>query len=169
MPFHLRTFLRTRHAPGEPTPTDLERMRRALDLARLASSEGEAPIGCVIYDSDSGAIIAEARNTRERERDPMGHAEALAIRAAAVALGDWRLNRCTLAVTLEPCCMCAGAIVNARLGRVVYGAPDPKAGAARTLFRLLDDPRLNHRVTPITGVLARESAELLRAFFRDRR
>jgi len=144
-------------------------MRRALDLARAAAEAGEAPIGAVIYRTETGEILAEARNTREHANDPAGHAELIAIRAAAAALGDWRLNDCTLIITLEPCPMCAGTIVNARLGRVVYGAPDPKAGAARSLFRLLDDPRLNHRVAPISGVMAAESATMLRDFFRARR
>jgi len=165
----LRRFLRHRAAALPPTITDLAMMRRALELAQSAADAGEAPIGAVVYRTSTGEIIAEARNTREYDRDPAGHAEFLAIRAAAAKLGDWRLNDCTLIITLEPCPMCAGAIVNARVGRVVYGAPDPKAGAARSLFRLLDDPRLNHRVTPISGVLAAESAALLREFFRARR
>lgn len=148
---------------------DIEMMRRALALAREAASAGEAPIGCIVYETASGRVLAEARNNREASKDPTGHAEVIAIRAAARALGDWRLNGCTLAVTLEPCTMCAGAIVNARVGRVVYGAADPKAGAARSLFRLLEDPRLNHRITPIAGVLAGESAAMLREFFRQRR
>lgn len=166
----LRRFVRGAHVRrAQPTPADLAAMRSALDLARDAASAGEAPIGAVIYDTASGCVLASARNTREADADPTAHAEVIAIRAAARALGDWRLNACTLVVTLEPCCMCAGAIVQARLGRVVYGAPDPKAGAARSLFRLLDDPRLNHRVVPIAGVLASESADLLRSFFRARR
>lgn len=169
MAFHLRRFLLGRSAVPSATAIDIERMARAMELAGQAAEAGEAPIGCVIYDTASGRVISEARNTREAARDPLGHAEAIAIRAAAATIGDWRLNSCSLVVTLEPCCMCAGAIVNARVGRVVYGADDPKAGAARSLFRLLDDPRLNHRVTPIAGVMAGESAELLRRFFRDRR
>lgn len=144
-------------------------MARALERAAEAARAGEAPIGALIYETNSGRILAEARNTREADADPTAHAEVLAIRAAAATLGDWRLNDCTLVVTLEPCCMCAGAIVNARVGRVVYGADDPKAGAAGSLFRLTEDPRLNHRVRPIRGVLASESAALLREFFRARR
>ncbi|MBL8746182.1 MAG: nucleoside deaminase [Phycisphaerae bacterium] len=152
-----------------PTTADVTAMRRALELANLAASEGEVPVGCVIYETATGRSIAEARNNREGANDPLGHAETLAIRLAAGARGDWRLNDCTLVVTLEPCCMCAGAIINARLGRVVYAADDPKAGAARSLFNLLEDPRLNHRVTPIRGLLENESAALLRAFFQARR
>lgn len=151
------------------TPRDEQAMLDALALAREAAACGEVPIGAVIFETATGRTLARARNTREAHNDPAGHAELLAIREAALALGDWRLHACTLVVTLEPCCMCAGAIVLARLGRVVYGAPDPKAGAARSLFRLLEDPRLNHRVTPITGVMAHESAALLRDFFRARR
>ena len=154
--------------PG-PTETDIAMMRRALELAAAAADEGEAPIGAVVYQTDTGAILGEGRNTRERADDPAGHAEVHAIRAAAGAVGDWRLNHCTLVVTLEPCAMCAGLTVNARLGRLVYGADDPKAGAAGSLYRLTEDERLNHRVTPIRGVLAEECAEILRAFFRARR
>jgi tRNA(adenine34) deaminase len=165
----LRRFIRSRRGGGCATPLDAEMMRRALGQARLAAEEGEAPIGCVVYGTASGRVLAETRNTREARTDPAGHAEIAAIREAAKAQGDWRLNGCTLVVTLEPCCMCAGAIVNARVGRVVYGAADPKAGAARSLYRLLEDPRLNHRVTPIGGVLAGEGAALLREFFSRRR
>lgn len=164
-----RRFVMRRTPAGSATPTDAAMMRRALDLAREAADAGEAPIGAIVYETESGRVLGEGRNRRETESDPVAHAEIIAIRAAAAALGDWRLNRCTLVVTLEPCAMCAGAIVNARVGRVVYGAEDPKAGAARSLFRLLDDPRLNHRVTPIRGVLAEESAAMLREFFRARR
>lgn len=153
----------------QPIAHDATMMLRALELARDAGASGEAPIGAVVFETLTGRILGQARNTREADADPTAHAEVLAIREAARALGDWRLNDCTLIVTLEPCCMCAGAIVNARVGRVVYGADDPKAGAAGSLFRLTDDPRLNHRVTPIRGVLASESAALLREFFRARR
>ncbi len=165
----LRRFLRLRRAAEHPTAADFDHMRRALALARLAADAGEPPIGCVIYETAAGRILAEARNTREASKDPTAHAEVLAIRDAARTLGDWRLNACTLVVTLEPCCMCAGAIVNARLGRIVYAADDPKAGAARSLYRILDDPRLNHRAEVIRGILATESATLLRDFFRARR
>jgi tRNA(adenine34) deaminase len=167
-----RGFLRRRATPGrvqKPTPTDVAMMRRALELARAAAERGEVPVGAVVYDTATGEAIAQAANTRQHARDPAGHAELIAIRAAASVLGDWRLNGCTLVVTLEPCVMCSGAIVNARLGRVVYGAADPKAGGTRSLYRLLEDSRLNHRVTPIPGVLASESRDLLKAFFRSRR
>jgi tRNA(adenine34) deaminase len=144
---------------------DLDAMRRALELARRAGDRGEVPVGAVVFDLRTGGTIAEASNTRERERDPAGHAELIAIREAAEITGDWRLNHLGLAVTLEPCPMCAGLIVNSRVGRVIYGAPDPKAGAVRTLYRLLEDDRLNHHCEVIEGVLADESATLLRAFF----
>lgn len=144
-------------------------MTRALALALDAQALGEVPIGCVIYETGTGRTLAEAFNRREIDRDPLAHAEILAIRAAAHALGDWRLNTCTLVVTLEPCAMCAGAIVNARLGRLVFAAHDPKAGACGSLHTLTQDTRLNHRVEPITGLMADEAGELLRAFFRKLR
>ncbi len=140
-------------------------MRRALELARAASALGEVPVGCVIYETATGRVVGEGFNRRESDNDPIAHAEILAIRAAAHTVNDWRLNACTLVVTLEPCTMCAGAIVNARLGRLVFGALDPKAGACGSLQRITEDPRLNHRVTPATGVLADESSTLLREFF----
>jgi tRNA(adenine34) deaminase len=164
--------------PQLPTDTDIAMMRRALTLARSAAALGEVPVGAVVYETATGRIVGEGSNTREHANDPAGHAELIAIRAAAMrapqsdgggGVGDWRLNGCTLVVTLEPCPMCAGCIVNARLGRVVYGAADPKAGAMGSLMRLTEDPRLNHRVAPIAGVLADECAELLREFFRGRR
>ncbi len=156
-------------APAGTTPADLEMMARAIALARDAAASGEVPIGAVVYETDTGRVLAEAANTRERRRDPCGHAELLAIRDAAAAVGDWRLNHCSLAVTLEPCPMCAGAIVNARVGRVLYGADDPKAGAVRSLFTLLDDPRLNHRCTVIPGVEREACSAMLTAFFRSLR
>lgn len=151
------------------SPGDLAMMRRALELARTAASLGEIPVGAVVYETATGRVFGEAHNRRHLDKDPAAHAELLAIRQAARTLGDWRLNACSLAVTLEPCCMCAGLIVNARLGRVLYGCDDPKAGGAGSLYRLTEDARLNHRVTPVRGVLANESAELLRSFFRARR
>lgn len=144
-------------------------MRRALDLARQAAAIGEAPIGCVIYHTTDGQVLGEGSNRREIDHDPIAHAEIIAIRAAAAAIGSWRLTDCTLVVTLEPCTMCAGAIVNARLGRLVYGARDPKAGACGSLMHLTQDPRLNHRVTPIAGLLEQDCGDLLRAFFRKLR
>ena len=144
-------------------------MARALALAREAALIGEIPVGAIVYRTADAAILAEAHNLRHTRKDPTLHAEIIAIRAAAEKLGDWRLNNCTLIVTLEPCPMCAGAIINARLGRLVYGCPDPKAGACGSLMSLTTDARLNHRVTPIGGVMAAECGEVLREFFRARR
>jgi tRNA(adenine34) deaminase len=149
-----------------PTPMDEEMMRRALDLAQEAADAGEVPVGAVVYDPKTGAILGEGRNEREARRDPSAHAEFTAILKACDTIGDWRLNDYALAVTLEPCPMCAGGIVNARVGRVVYGADDPKAGAVRTLYTILDDARLNHRCTVVPGVLAEECSGVLREFFR---
>lgn len=155
--------------PEAATARDREMMRRAIALAEKAADAGESPIGAVVYESAGGRILAESHNRREIDHDPTGHAEILALRKAAAAMGDWRLNHCTLIVTLEPCAMCAGAIVNGRVGRLVYGASDPKAGAVESLYRLCQDPRLNHRITPISGVEAERCGELLRDFFRTRR
>ncbi|HEX8324604.1 MAG TPA: tRNA adenosine(34) deaminase TadA [Tepidisphaeraceae bacterium] len=149
------------------TPDEL--MFLALAEARLAGSAGEVPIGCVIWHEPSRRIIGRGHNTRENCPDPTAHAEIVALREAATTLGHWRVLDCTLAVTLEPCPMCAGAIVNARVPRLVYGCDDPKAGAVRTLYTLCEDPRLNHRVEVTAGVLADECATLLRDFFRARR
>ena len=148
---------------------DTAMMRRALELAREAAEHGEVPVGAVVWESATGRVLGEGRNRREEDRDPSAHAEHIAILAASRAVGDWRLNHCSLAVTLEPCPMCAGLIVNARIGRVVFGASDPKAGACETLYAITTDDRLNHRAEVLGGVLAEESAELLRAFFRQRR
>jgi tRNA(adenine34) deaminase len=142
-------------------------MEMALELAREAAAADEAPVGAVIVRE--GQVLAAARNEREALRDPTAHAEMIAITQAAAALGSWRLEECTLYVTLEPCCMCAGAIVQARVPRVVYGAVDPKAGAARSLFRLLDDPRLNHRCELVEGVLAEPCGRVLSEFFQGKR
>jgi tRNA(adenine34) deaminase len=138
-------------------------MRAALEAAEQASACGEVPVGAVIVVG--GEIIAVAHNQRENLNDPTAHAEIVALRAAAARLSSWRLVDADLYVTMEPCPMCAGAIVNARVRRLVYGCDDPKAGAVRTLFQLLDDPRLNHRVEVVPGVLAAESSALLKAFF----
>lgn len=165
----LRRYLAQRTAPGTPSRTDVGMMRRALELASAAAEQGEVPVGAVVYETGTGRVLGEGSNRRECDADPSAHAEYLAIVRACKAIGDWRLNHCTLVVTLEPCAMCAGLIVNARLGRLVFGATDPKAGAAGSLYRLTEDPRLNHRVTPIRGVLADESSAMLRAFFRERR
>ncbi len=142
-------------------------MRMALDEARACSGHGDVPVGCVVVRD--GRSVASAGNARELEGDPTAHAEILALRRSASALGSWRLDGCTLYVTLEPCAMCAGAIVLARVPRVVVGAADPKAGFAGSLGDLLRDDRLNHRVDVTSGVMASESSELLRVFFRDRR
>jgi tRNA(adenine34) deaminase len=155
--------------PGEVTPTDLAMMARAMALGQAAGEAGEVPIGAVVYETATGTVLGEAANTREHDRDPCGHAELIAVRAAAAAVGDWRLNHCSLAVTLEPCPMCAGALVNARVGRVLYGADDPKAGAVRSLFTLLEDERLNHRCVVIPGVEREACAAMLSDFFRSLR
>jgi tRNA(adenine34) deaminase len=152
---------------GTPSPHDEPMMRHALELARQAAAIGEVPIGAVVYETASGRVLGTGFNRREIDHDPAAHAELIAIRAACAAIGDWRLNHCTLVVTLEPCPMCAGLIVNARIGRLVYGATDPKAGAAGTLYRLTSDPRLNHRVEPVPGVLADECGAVLKDFFRQ--
>ena len=139
----------------------------ALDEARAAQLAGEVPVGAVIVRE--GEVLARSGNQTVRDQDPTSHAEALVIRAAAATLDSWRLEGCTLYVTLEPCPMCAGAIVLARMPRVVYGAADPKAGAATTLFRLLDDPRLNHRAEVIGGVLAEPCGQILSKYFAGKR
>lgn len=142
-------------------------MARALEWARVGASRGEVPVGAVLVRGER--LVAEAHNRTLTDADPTAHAEILVLRHAARRLGDWRLLDTTLYVTLEPCAMCAGAIVLARIPRLVYGAPDPKAGMAGSLADLVQDPRLNHRVERTTGVLADESGALLRAFFRARR
>ncbi|GAA0246082.1 tRNA adenosine(34) deaminase TadA [Actinomadura nitritigenes] len=143
-------------------------MRRALDEARAAAADGEIPVGAVVLDG-SGTVIGTGRNDRERSADPTGHAEIVAMRAAARARGEWRLSGCTLVVTLEPCTMCAGASVQARVDRVVYGAVDPKAGAVGSLWDVVRDRRLNHRPEVLAGVLAAECGALLSEFFVHRR
>ena len=145
----------------------IEMMRRALVEARAAFDEGEAPVGAVVFRGEQ--FLAEAHNLRESACDPTGHAELIAIREAARRVGDWRLNDCSLAVTLEPCVMCAGAIVNARVGTVIYGASDPKAGAVESLYTICSDARLNHRPAVVKGLLEKECGDLLREFFRARR
>ena len=148
-------------------PEDRIWMQEALAEARRAAEIGEVPIGAVIVRD--GEIIGRGHNRREIDRDPLAHAEILAIRQAAERVGGWRLTGCTRYVTLEPCAMCAGALVNARLGRLVFGATDPKAGFAGSLGNLAADRRLNHRVDITGGVLAEECGEILRVFFRKRR
>lgn len=149
------------------SPDDL--MQLALAEARLAEAEDEVPIGCVIWHEPTQRIIGRGHNTRERGKDPVAHAEIVALQQAAKELGHWRVTESTLVVTLEPCPMCAGAIVNARVPSLIYGCDDPKAGAVRTLYTLCEDPRLNHRVQVTPNVLANECADLLRAFFRKQR
>lgn len=146
---------------------DDQYMQIALDEARIAAEEGEVPIGAVVVHD--GEVIARAHNRRETDADPSAHAEFRAMLEAARALGRWRLTGCTVYVTVEPCLMCAGLMVNARIDRCVYGAADPKGGAVGTLFDVSDDPRLNHsfRVTP--GVYADECAQVMRDFFKARR
>jgi tRNA(adenine34) deaminase len=142
-------------------------MGRALEQARLALATDDVPVGAVVVRD--GDVIARAANRREADQDPTAHAEILAVRAAAAALGSWRLERCALYVTLEPCTMCAGALVLARLPLLVYGAPDPKAGAAGSLYNLVQEPRLNHRLDVVPGVLADDCGRLLVRFFQARR
>lgn len=143
-------------------------MAAALGEARAAAARGEVPIGAVVVGT-GGAVLAAAGNRTRELKDPTAHAEVLAIRAACAAVGAERLVDCDLYVTLEPCPMCAGAFINARIERVVYGCDDPRAGAVRSLWALANDPRLNHRCAVTAGVRAAECAEVLRAFFRARR
>ena len=150
------------------TAADRLAMQRALVLAAEAAEAAEIPVGAVVLDAD-GRAVAEGRNTREATHDPTGHAEIEAIRAAAAARGSWNLDGCTLVVTLEPCVMCAGAILQARIGRVVFGAWDDKAGAAGSMYDVLRDRRLPYRAEVIGGVGEDDAVALLRAFFEDRR
>ena len=143
-------------------------MGRALSEAEAALATGDVPIGAVVLDA-AGAVLGTGPNVREAAGDPTGHAEIVAIRAAAEAVGEWRLAGCTLVVTLEPCTMCAGAIVLARLDRLVFGAYDDKAGAVGSLWDVVRDRRLNHRPEVVGGVRAEESTRLLDAFFREQR
>ncbi len=142
-------------------------MHKALDEAAAAFRADEVPVGAVIVQQDR--VIASAHNQREQLGDPTAHAEMIAITQAAESVGNWRLDGCTLYVTLEPCPMCAGAIVQARLPRVVYGAADPKAGAVRSLFQLLDDPRLNHRAVIISGILELPCGEIMTQLLKKKR
>jgi tRNA(adenine34) deaminase len=143
-------------------------MRLALDEARVALTDGDVPIGAVVLDP-AGEVLARAHNVREADGDPTGHAEVVALRQAAAARGSWRLDGCTLVVTLEPCTMCAGAIVLSRVSRLVFGAYDDKAGAVGSLWDVVRDRRLNHRPEVVSGVLADESAALLAGFFAEQR
>jgi tRNA(adenine34) deaminase len=142
-------------------------MRQALELAKQAAENGEVPVGAILVSN--GVRIAEASNLREQSGSPIAHAEMRVIQAASEKIGNWRFVDTTLYVTLEPCPMCAGAIVLARIPKVVYGTADPKSGAAGTLYNILQDERLNHRVELVSGVLADESSALLKSFFQERR
>jgi tRNA(adenine34) deaminase len=155
---------------AEPLPSDryLDPMRQALKAAAEAAGHGDVPVGAVLLD-ESGAVVAVDHNRREELSDPTGHAEILVISARAREIDDWRLTGHTLVVTLEPCPMCAGAAVLARLDRIVYGAADLKAGAAWSLYNIPQDRRLNHRIDLIDGILSNECSDLLTKFFADRR
>jgi tRNA(adenine34) deaminase len=152
----------------DPSRID-ELMTTALDEAQASLAHGDVPIGAVVARLDTGEIVARRHNERELQADPTAHAEVLALRDAAAALGQWRLDGCALVVTLEPCAMCAGAAINARVGLLAFGAADPKAGATGSLYNLAADPRLNHEMPVISGVQAEAAATLLRAFFAGRR
>lgn len=148
-------------------PTDTDYMQLALEEARAAAAAGEVPIGAVLVHEEK--IIARSGNRTIRDNDPTAHAEIVAIREASHALNSYRLSGASLYVTLEPCAMCAGAMIQARISKLVYGADDPRGGAVRTCFAVLSHPRLNHQVTFVAGVLAEESASLLQSFFAARR
>ena len=148
--------------------TDAAAMGEALDLARRALDSGDVPVGAVVLDAD-GRVVGRGHNAREATGDPTAHAEVVALRDAAAVRGEWRLDGCTLVVTLEPCTMCAGALVLARVSRLVYGADDPKAGAVGSLWDVVRDRRLNHRPEVVRDVRAEESTGLLRSFFADQR
>jgi tRNA(adenine34) deaminase len=147
--------------------SDREAMEAALAEARLAAEAGEVPIGAVLVRADE--IVARGQNSVIRTNDPTAHAEIVALRAAAQAIGNYRLNGCRLYVTLEPCAMCAGAMIHARIDRLVYAAADPKAGACGSVLEVVNHPRLNHQIVVEQGILGDESSELLRWFFRERR
>jgi tRNA(adenine34) deaminase len=149
------------------TDKDLEFMQMALEQARLAPARGEVPIGAVLVLD--GQVLAQVHNFREAWQDPTAHAEVVAIREAATRLGTWRLTDTALYVTVEPCSMCAGAIIQSRISRLVFGARDPKAGACGSVFNLPDERRLNHRVQVVGGVMEQESQELMQTFFRNLR
>ena len=150
-------------------PFHLLHMEMALEEAAMAADEDEVPVGAVIVSLDRGVVIARAHNQREQLKDPTAHAEMIAITQAAQALQSWRLEKCLLYVTLEPCPMCAGAIVQARVPIVVYGCTDFKAGACHTLYQITNDPRLNHRCAVIGGVMAESCSAILTAFFAQKR
>jgi tRNA(adenine34) deaminase len=147
--------------------TDAEAIAQALDEARAAAAAGEVPVGAIVVEK--GVVVGRGQNRVLRDSDPTAHAEMVALREAGRTLGNYRLGTCELFVTLEPCAMCAGAMIHARLGRLIYGAADPKAGAVSSVLEVLNHPRLNHQMLVTSGILPDESGELLRAFFRDRR
>jgi len=149
-------------------PADLVAMDRALQLAAQAGADGDVPVGAVVMDA-GGRVIGEGRNLRERDHDPTAHAEVVALRAAAAVRGDWNLDGCTLVVTLEPCLMCAGAVLQSRVSRVVFGAWDDKAGAAGSMYDVVRDRRLPYRAEVVAGVREDEASAMLRAFFDARR
>jgi tRNA(adenine34) deaminase len=157
------SFLEPGRAALAPSERETGFMRRALAAAEEAAGRGEVPVGAVVVLGDD--VLSVAHNERETGNDPTAHAEIVALRRAAAALGSWRLTDADLYVTMEPCPMCAGALVNSRIRRLYFGCDDPKAGAVRTLYTLLDDKRLNHRVEVVPGVLAAEGSALLRGFF----
>ncbi len=149
-------------------PAYADWMRLALEEAQAALATGDVPVGCVVVDA-AGDVVGRGRNRREADGDPLAHAEIVALRDAAATRGDWNLEDCTLVVTLEPCVMCAGAVLQSRLGRLVYGAWDEKAGAVGSVYDVIRDRRLPHRVEVVTGVSAEASSALLTGFFRSRR
>ena len=149
-------------------PTDVAAMERALALAAAAGAAGEVPVGAVVTDA-SGTVIGEGRNLREATHDPTAHAEVVALRQAATAIGSWNLEDCTLVVTLEPCVMCAGAVLQSRISRLVFGAWDEKAGAAGSVYDVVRDRRLPYRAEVVAGVLEAEASALLKDFFEARR
>jgi len=147
--------------------TDAEALALALDEARAAAAAGEVPVGAIVVEN--GVVVGRGLNRVLRDLDPTAHAEIVALREAGRALGNYRLGTCEIFVTLEPCAMCAGAMIHARLGRLIYAAADPKAGAVSSVLEVLNHPRLNHQMQVTSGILADESGELLRTFFRERR
>ncbi len=158
---------RVSESGGEESAEDLRAMKIAIDQAFIAEENGDVPIGCVIVHE--GQIVAKAYNQREQLQDPTAHAEIIALTQAAAAVGSWRLHGCTVYVTLEPCPMCAGALVLARVDRLVYGCDDPKTGAVRSLYNIVQDDRLNHRIAVTPGVMADACSTQLRDFFQRRR
>jgi tRNA(adenine34) deaminase len=151
-----------------PAPADIAVMRRALALAEAAGDDGDVPVGAIVTDA-AGAVIGEGRNLREVAHDPTAHAEVVALRGAAASIGSWNLAGCTLTVTLEPCLMCAGALLQAHISRLVFGAWDDKAGAAGSLYDVVRDRRLPYRAEVVPGVLEGDASALLRSFFAARR